>query len=136
MHISTKTEYAVRALCELALSNNDKPISINEICKKQQLPIKYVEQLFRKLKRSGLVKSIHGARGGYILNIDFHDISLKDIMTAVDENYTKSFCDGSHNKLSHCIGLPCGFHELWDEIKDHLENYLDSIKLDQIISRL
>ncbi len=136
MNISTKTEYAVRALTELALNSADKPVSINDICKNQKLPVKYVEQLFRKLKQNGLVKSIHGAKGGYQLALEMYDISLKDIMEAVDENYVASFCNGNTKEHIYCLGLPCGFSELWNEIKDHLEKYFDSIKLDQIVAKL
>jgi Rrf2 family protein len=135
MHISTKTEYAVRALSELAVSSSEGPISITEICRKQKLPQKYVEQLFRKLKKSELVTSTHGSQGGYSLNKPIEQISLQNIMQAVDETYVKTFC-ADENRKTHCIGLPCGFHELWDEIKNHLEDYFDSIKLDQIIAKL
>jgi Rrf2 family iron-sulfur cluster assembly transcriptional regulator len=135
MHISTKTEYAVRALAELAVNAVDKPVSITEICEKQKLPRKYVEQLFRRLKNNGLVKSTHGAMGGYSLNQPVEKISLQKIMEAVDESYLKKFCTPEHHTL-HCLGWPCGFHQLWDEIKEHLDNYFDSIKLDQIIAKL
>ncbi len=136
MHISTKTEYAVRALSELAISSDEKPISITEICKRQKLPLKYVEQLFRKLKKHELVKSVHGAKGGYLLNKDVKDISLKNIMKAVDDNFSNTFCADNKNHISHCIGFPCGFHKLWDEIQDHIEDYFESIKLEQIIAKL
>ncbi len=136
MYISTKTEYAVRALAELALSSNNKPVSITEICEKQSLPRKYVEQLFRKLKQNGLVVSTHGTLGGYSLAESIDSISLRNIMDAVDESYVKSFCNREYRTLHHCKGLPCGFHELWDEIKEHLNGYFDSIKLDQIIAKL
>jgi len=136
MNISTKTEYAVRALTELAINSADKPVSINDICKNRNLPVKYVEQLFRKLKQNGLIKSIHGAKGGYQLALKINSISLKDIMEAVDENYVAPFCNGNPENNVHCIGLPCGFKELWDEIKEHMEKYFDSIKLDQIVARL
>lgn len=135
MHISTKTEYAVRALSELAVSSSDGPVSIAQISTRQNLPRKYIEQLFRKLKRSDLVSSTHGAKGGYILKKPTNQISLKDIMNAVDENYLRDYCpDKPHT--SHCLGLPCGFRLLWNEIKEHLETYFDSIKLDQIIAKL
>ena len=135
MHISTKTEYALRALTELALANDDQPISITEICHRQKLPRKYVEQLFGKLKKSGLVKSLHGSQGGYSLNLPAGSISLQNIMEAVDESYLKKFCTDDHQK-THCLGLPCGFHQLWDEIKNDLDSYFDSIKLDRIIAKL
>lgn len=136
MNISTKTEYAVRALTELAINSADKPVSINNICKNCNLPVKYIEQLFRKLKQNGLVTSVHGAKGGYQLALEMCAISLKDIMEAVDENYVAPFCNGKQEENVHCIGLPCAFKELWDEIKEHMEKYFDSIKLDQIVARL
>lgn len=136
MNISTKTEYAVRALSELALRSTDKPVSINDICKSQNLPVKYVEQLFRKLKQNELIISIHGAKGGYQLAKEMNIISLKDIMLAVDENYVTSVCTGNPEGRVHCIGLPCGFKQLWDEIKEHMEQYFDSIKLSQIVAKL
>lgn len=136
MIISTKTEYAVRALTELALNSTVKPVSINEISNNQKLPTKYIEQLFRKLKKNGLIKSIHGAKGGYQLALNISDISLKDIMEAVDENYVAPICNGKTEEHSHCIGLPCGFKNLWDEINEYTENYFDSIKLDQIVAKL
>ena len=135
MHISSKTEYAVRAMSELAISAAERPVSITEICNKQKLPRKYVEQLFRNLKKSGLVQSKHGSLGGYFLNKPIENISLQNIMEAVDESYVRKFCTEEHHK-DHCIGFPCGFHELWDEIKEHLDGYFDSIKLDQIIAKL
>ena len=135
MQISTKTEYALRALSELALSQSDKPLSIAEICSKQYLPHKYVEQLFRKLKKSELVVSSHGAQGGYNLTKPASEISLKNIMQAVDENYLKNFCSDK-TRAEHCLGTKCGFHQLWDEIRSDLETYFDSIKLDRIIAKL
>ena len=134
MQISTKTGYAVRAISELAIKSNGKPISISELCYDKNLPIKYVEQLFRKLKTNGLVKSVHGSKGGYFLNKDISEISLKDIMKAVDDSFSTKFCVDDKARIDYCSGFPCGFHELWDEIIDHIENYFESIKLDAIVS--
>jgi len=136
MQISTKTEYAVRAISELAIKSNGEPVSISELCHDKNLPIKYVEQLFRKLKKNGLVKSVHGSKGGYLLNKEISEISLKDIMEAVDENISTKFCVEDRAQIDYCSGFPCGFSKLWDEIKGHIENYFDSIKLDAIISKL
>lgn len=136
MNISTKTEYAVRALVELALHASDKPVSINEICKNQKLPVKYIEQLFRKLKQHNLIKSIHGSKGGYQLAMELNSISLKNIMEAVDENYVAPKCIEKPGENAHCIGLPCGFKSLWDEINKHTEDYFESIKLDQIVAKI
>ncbi len=136
MHISTKTEYAVRGLAELAMHDSKNPISIVEICAKQNLPQKYMEQLFRKLKKAGLIKSIHGAKGGYLMNQDLNTISLGDIMKAVDENLAQKYCEEDSPHREFCIGKPCGFHTLWNEIEEHLHEYFDSIKLDEILKKI
>jgi len=136
MHISTKTGYAVRALSELAKEAGAKPLSIAEISSRQNLPTKYIEQIFSKLKKKGLISSIHGARGGYVLNNPVHEISLRDIMEAVDENISYSYCMPGRENTDYCSGKPCGFSDLWNEIKEDLDNYFDSIKLDKILERL
>lgn len=136
MHISIKTGYALRALAELALNSSSKPVSIAEISRKQRLPRKYTEQLFRKLKKNQLIKSIHGAKGGYLLNKEIADISLKDIMQAVDDDFNNSFCEGNTFHTEHCTGLPCKFNTFWDDVKNNINSYLDSIKLDQVISKI
>jgi Rrf2 family iron-sulfur cluster assembly transcriptional regulator len=132
MQISTKTEYAVRALAELASNTTGKPLSISVICKNQSLPIKYTEQIFRKLKRNNLVKSVHGSQGGYVLEKKLSQISLKEILDSVEDN--KTICDC--NTIDYCSGNPCGLQTIWNEIQNHLDRYFDSIKLDRVISGL
>lgn len=136
MHISTKTGYAVRALAELAINGREHPISVAQICERQTLPQKYIEQLFRKLKQGGIISSVHGAHGGYRLNREVDQISLKEIMAAVDENFNYTYCDADKQSLDYCCGNPCGFSKLWDEIKDHLESYFSSITLESIIKKI
>ncbi|MDY6915533.1 MAG: Rrf2 family transcriptional regulator, partial [Candidatus Cloacimonadota bacterium] len=120
MHISTKTGYALRALAALAANDKSKPVSIAQICKQENLPAKYVEQLFRKLKQNGIIGSIHGSRGGYFLKQKTENISLKDIMQAVDENTNYTYCDSDQENLNYCQGLNCGFRKIWDEIQTDL----------------
>jgi Rrf2 family iron-sulfur cluster assembly transcriptional regulator len=134
MQISTKTGYALRALAELAWDDSPKPISIKTICQKHNLPVKYIEQLFRKLKTHGLIISTHGAKGGYVLAKPATLISLSDIMHAVDEDFFATYCDVAKNEF--CEGLPCGFRTLWDEIKGNMNSYFDSLKLDEIIQKV
>ncbi len=136
MHISTKTNYALRALSELALVKNDKPIPISEICRNQNLPPKYIEQLFRKLKQHNLVKSVHGVKGGYLLSRHQTQISLKDIITAVDDQISQQNCYRYHYNHVHCKALPCGINEVWNDINKDLEKYFDSINLAQIIAKI
>ncbi|HCX73624.1 MAG TPA: Rrf2 family transcriptional regulator [Candidatus Cloacimonas sp.] len=136
MHISTKTGYALRALAELADDEKKQPVSIAHICKKQNLPAKYIEQLFRKLKKNGIITSVHGSRGGYLLNRKATEISLKDIMQAVDENMNYTYCDNDQDPLAYCQGNNCGFRKIWDEIQTHLDDYFSSIKLDKILDKI
>ncbi len=136
MHISTKTEYAVRGLAEIGKHQQEGPISIVEICNRQKLPKKYTEQLFRKLRSAELISSVQGAKGGYILAKEANEITLNDIMHAVEENISQVNCDENYQSREYCIGLPCGFYELWNEIDEHLDAYFNSITLKHIIEKL
>jgi len=136
MLISTKTGYALRALSVLAKQPAEKPLSVAVLCRENNLPQKYIEQLFTQLKHNNLIKSIQGARGGYLMNKKCSEISLKDIMTAVDDIFPAGTCYGSASESEFCLGYPCSFSDFWDEVKRNIENYLDSITLDQIVSRI
>jgi len=136
MHISTKTEYAVRSLAEIARSQSSGPVSIVEICTRQKLPRKYVEQLFRKLRNADIISSVHGAKGGYLLIKEAKELSLNEIMTAVEENIIQTNCDPEMHNKEYCIGMPCGFHKTWNEIEVHLDGYFSSITLQNIIEKL
>jgi Rrf2 family protein len=136
MQISTKTGYAVRALSMLAKQPTDEPLSLTVLCRDQNLPQKYIEQLFRKLKQKDLVKSIHGSKGGYLINKKTSDITLKDIMAALDDDFPAECCYGSSGYPEYCSGDPCAFSSFWDDIKKNIENYLDSITLEQIVARI
>ena len=136
MHISTKTEYAVRGLAEIAKQSSSEPISIMEICERQKLPRKYMEQLFRKLKRAKIISSKKGTKGGYLLNKEIADITLGDIMIAVDDSLSQTSCENDYPHREFCIGMPCGFHKLWREIEVHLHSYFHSITLEGILKNL
>jgi Rrf2 family iron-sulfur cluster assembly transcriptional regulator len=136
MHISTKTEYAIRGLAELGKNQQTGPISIVEICNRQKLPKKYIEQLFRKLRNAKLISSIHGAKGGYLLAKSADKITLNEIMHAVEENISQVNCGENYQTREYCIGMPCGFYKLWNEIDEHLNAYFNSITLEHIIEKL
>lgn len=135
MQISTKTGYAVRALTRLALQPLGKPLSITVLCQDQNLPQKYIEQLFRKLKQKELIKSVHGSKGGYLLCRKVSQITLKDIMTAVEDNFPETGCYGSAGEPYYCTGKPCSFSAFWNDVKSNIENYLDSVTLEEIVAR-
>ncbi len=136
MQISTKTGYAVRALTRLAKQPADKPLSLTALCRDEHLPQKYIEQLFRKMKQKELIKSVHGAHGGYLMNRNISQITLKDIMTAVEDNFPDSGCYGGSGEPEFCTGKPCAFSTFWDDVKRNIENYLDSVTLEQIVARI
>lgn len=133
MQITTRTEYTIRALSEL-LQEPQKPISVREICERQNLPLKYIEQLFRKLKQQQLIVSVPGAKGGYQLAICPSDITLYMVMKAVEENAVHSFCDKKTEEF--CTGTPCALKGIWNEINQHIIGYLDAITLESIINKI
>jgi len=133
MQISTKTNYALRALSELALIEDGNPVPISEICKNQNLPPKYMEQLFRKLKQHDIITSVHGSKGGYLLSRNRDQISLKDIIAAVDDQILQQNCYRYNHNHTHCKNSSCGINKVWDEINKDLEKYFDSINLAQVI---
>ncbi len=133
MQISSKTEYSVRALTELC-NSQAIPLSIREISEKQNLPEKYIEQLFRKLKKNEIIKSLSGSKGGYILNKASEEISLKDIMHAVEDD--SSFCGKHADTNCYCQKHTCGLMSIWKEVDEHINDYLGSITLKTIHQRV
>lgn len=134
MQITTKTEYSVRALIEVGLRNGT-PVSIREICASQQLPDKYVEQLFSRLKKHNLITSIPGAHGGYKLAKDPQDINLQDIMDAAEDNTYQPYCSAKP-ETDFCIGNPCVLQKLWQDLHQHMKGYLEELSLQQIMDRI
>ncbi len=133
MQITSRTEYSVRALCELCF--NQKPLSLRKISEAQKLPIKYLEHLFRQLKQHDLVSSVSGAKGGYVLNRSIKEITLLDIIEAVEEINVSMDCDKRENS-EYCIGKPCGFHQVWQEIQEHMKNYYSGMSLEYICTKI
>ncbi len=135
MQLTTKTEYSVRALVTLSESK-DSLKSINEICTEQNLPKKYVEQLFRKLKRSSIIDSVSGSKGGYYLNIPSKDIALGKIMEIVENHPYEVSCERSKIELEYCQVENCQYKLLWHEIYGNIKTYLSTITLQDIKNRI
>ena len=110
MNFTTKSRYAVNALADLEyLSNYDSPVSLKDIAIRQDIDLTYLEQLFRKLRIAGIVKSVRGRNGGYVYASHPQEISIKDIMDAVEENLDATNCAGT----SSChAGQQCNSHKL------------------------
>lgn len=132
MKISTKSEYALRALLELALENSPKPISLKEVCSKQKLPLKFIEQLFRKLKKVDLVKSVQGPKGGYYLSKPIDEISLNQILIALEDDFFTKPC--THKTVQYCSGKNCSIIPVLDKIEKDMTTYFSEITLASILN--
>ena len=127
MNFTTKSRYAVNALADLEfLSNNKSPVTLNEIALRQGIDLTYLEQLFRKLRIAGIVKSVRGRNGGYIYAEHPQKISIKSIMDAVEENLDATNCAGT----SSChAGQQCNSHKLWADLNNVVDNFLSDISI-------
>jgi Rrf2 family iron-sulfur cluster assembly transcriptional regulator len=132
MRLTTRGRYAVTALLDLALQPVDQTITLSEIAGRQSISVAYLEQLFAKLKRNGLVSSVRGAGGGYRLARDANSIAVLDIIAAVNESVDATRCDGQGN-CQH--GAMCLTHDLWHELSEYIEDYLAGITLGSLIDR-
>ena len=126
MRLTTRGRYAVTALLDLALqtSQQDSAVSLSDIAKRQSISISYLEQLFSKLRKRGLVTSIRGAAGGYHLAKPLDEIDVMSIISAVDESVDAMQCGGRGDCQS---GTMCLTHDLWCALSNHVEQYLKNI---------
>ena len=132
MRLTTRGRYAVTALLDLALQPADQTITLAEIAARQSISVAYLEQLFSKLKRHGLVSSVRGANGGYRLARPSQDIAVLEIIEAVNESVDATRCDHKGNCQD---GAMCLTHDLWQELSEHIEQYLSGITLASLIDR-
>jgi Rrf2 family iron-sulfur cluster assembly transcriptional regulator len=130
MRLTTKGRFAVTALADLAMQPGSGPVTLNEISARQKISLSYLEQLFGKLRRRALVKSVRGPGGGYRLARDAAQISIADIIHAVDESIDATQCGGKENCHDD---QKCLTHDLWARLNDHIFDYLGAITLKQLI---
>ena len=135
MKLTTKGRYAVMAMADLALYKDNGPISLTDISLRQNISLPYLEQIFIKLKDNNLVKSTRGAKGGYILEKPANEIKISNIIFAVDEevktlNCKKESKKGCNNKSTKCIT-----HNLWDQLDQHINNFFEKVKLQDLVKR-
>lgn len=132
MKLGTRGRYAVAAMVDLAHHYDEKgPITLAEIAGRQNLPVSYLEQLFSKLRKAGLIQSHRGQTGGYTLAKPSPEISVTEIISAVDETIQATGCS---KKGVGCRGGTslCQTHKLWDSLGHHIQTYLSHISLDDI----
>lgn len=132
MRLTTRGRYAVTALLDLALQPAEQTITLAEIAARQSISVAYLEQLFAKLKRQGLVASVRGANGGYYLARPAKSITVLEIIEAVNETVDATRCDHQGNCQN---GAMCLTHDLWHNLSLHIADYLTNITLDDLINR-
>ena len=132
MKLSTKGRYAVTAMMDLAIHDREGPVTLADISQTQGISLSYLEQLFAKLRKQGLVEGVRGPGGGYRLSRMPHRITVAEIITAVDENVDVMRCHGDGNCHD---GERCLTHELWAELSNRLYDFLNGITLDQFVER-
>jgi len=129
MILGTKARYAVMAMVELAGHDAEKPVRLEKLAEAQEITVPYLEQLFSKLRRSGLVKSVRGPGGGYALAQAAGDIRISDIVEAVDESLKMTRCDGHKEFGCMATKARCLTHDLWDGLGARIYDYLHSVTL-------
>ena len=135
MKLTTRGRYAVMAMADLALFKDKGPTSLTDISLRQNISLAYLEQIFIKLKNKNLVRSVRGAKGGYVLQNSPDEIKISNIISAVDEevrtlNCKKESKKGCNNKSTKCIT-----HNLWDQLDQHINNFFEKVKLQDLVRK-
>lgn len=134
MKLSTKGRYAVMAMIDIGEHPGSAPVSLAEIAERQDISQEYLEQLFAKLRRVGLVESARGPGGGYRLAREPVAISIAEIITAVDEPLRVTRCEG--DAVDGCVrGERCCAHDLWSSLGRQMMTFLGSITLDDVVEK-
>lgn len=132
MKLTSKGRYAVTAMLDIALNQSSGPITLSMISERQDISLSYLEQIFAKLKKSDLVLSARGPGGGYRLSREASEISISEIIRAMNENMDPRKCKGKQNCQG---GLECLSHELWSDLSEMIDGFLEHINLQQLIDK-
>lgn len=119
-------------MLDLALHGEEKPISLADISRRQEISLSYLEQLFSKLRQSGLVKSVRGPGGGYRLGLNAEELSVAQIIDSVNESIDATSCGGAGNCQQ---GEVCLTHHLWSDLSDQIHHFLSGISLSDLVNR-
>jgi Rrf2 family iron-sulfur cluster assembly transcriptional regulator len=131
MRLTTKGRFAVTAMLDLAMSEADKPVTLAGISERQNISLSYLEQLFSRLRRCGLVKSVRGPGGGYRIAKPLTEISISEIISAVDELIDATQCGGQENCHDESR---CMTHDLWSSLNVKILEYLSGISLSDLVA--
>lgn len=132
MRLTTKGRFAVTAMIDLAMNAQSHAVKLNAISERQKISLSYLEQLFSKLRRAGLVESIRGPGGGYILGKKANDINIAQIIAAAEDELDATLCKGKANCQS---GVPCLTHTLWENLNHTINDYLSSVTLASLLAQ-
>ena len=135
MKLTTKRRYAVMAMADLASYSKNKPVSLSEISKRQNISLAYLEQLFIHLKEDKLVKSVRGVKGGYALEKPAAEIKLSNIFHAVNEEVKTLNCKKDSKRGCNNKSIKCITHNLWDKLDNHINGFFENVKLEEVIKR-
>ena len=133
MKLTSKGRYAVMALVDLARFDTINPVSLRDISLRQNISLDFLEQIFLKLKKDDIVKSVRGTHGGYILNKNPNEIKLTNIFNAVDEKVKTVQCKKESKKGCNGKATKCITHNLWDELEIHIQHFFDKKNLGDLI---
>lgn len=133
MKLSTKGRYGLRAIIDLARNSEEAPVSIGSISGRQDISEGYLEQLVALLKKAGLVKSIRGAGGGYVLAKEMHDISVGDVLRALEGSLEPVKCAAFYSEEGCMASDGCVTKYVWQRINDSINQTVDEIKLDELV---
>lgn len=137
MRLTTKGRFAVTAMIDLALREGKGPVTLSGISQRQEISLSYLEQLFGKLRRHEIVESVRGPGGGYMLARRAEDVTVADIIIAVDEPLDATQCGGKGNchGADHENGIHCMTHDLWTTLNAKMVEYLDSVSLKDLVDQ-
>ncbi len=135
MKLSTKGRYAVMAMVDLAMFSDNKPISLADIADRQEISLSYLEQLFAKLRRGGLVRSVRGPGGGYLLAREDTETRISDIILAVDEPIRATRCTPGQPYGCRINKSRCMTHDLWEELGNQIYLYLSSVTVADVVKK-
>ena len=135
MKLSTKGRYAVMALVDLASQSDGRPVALADIAERQEISLSYLEQLFAKLRRGGLVRSVRGPGGGYLLARTADDTRVSDAILAVDEPIRATRCKSGSSAGCRANKSRCLTHDLWEELGNQIHVFLSSVSLADVCNR-
>lgn len=135
MILGSKTRYAVMAMVELAGYSQESPVKLSELADAQEITVPYLEQIFSKLKQAGLVRSVRGPGGGYVLSRMADEIRVGEVVKAVEEPVKMTRCDKHTEKGCMVASTRCVTHDLWEGLENHIFQYLEAVTLEDIRKR-